>query len=128
MIIHNKKLKVNSKVIDDKHKEKISNENLIDLIVQTAVKDLKEGENTLVTSVIIITLQIGLRISEIITLKAGCLVQIDGDIMIDTSTTKLHAESIEVLKPANELVVLAITKLEEYSKPLRDESKSLYLF
>lgn len=128
MIIHNKKLKINSKEIDDKHKEKISNENLIDLIVKTAVKDLEEGENTLVTSAIIITLQIGLRISEIITLKAGCLVQIDGDIMIDTSTTKLHAESIEVLKPANELVVLAITKLEEYSKPLRDESKSPYLF
>src|SRR5699024_5798398 len=42
--------------------------------------------------------------------------------------TKLHAERIEVLKPANELVVLAVTKLEEYSKPLRIEGESPYLF
>ncbi|WP_236744394.1 site-specific integrase [Staphylococcus pseudintermedius] len=128
MIIHNKKLKSNTKEIDDKHKAKISNEKLIDLIVKTAVQDLEQDKNILVASAIIITFQLGLRISEIITLETGCLVQIDGDMMIDTSTTKLHAERTEILKPANELVVLAITKLEEYSKSLRDEAKSPYLF
>lgn len=128
MIIHNKKLKSNTKEIDDKHKAKISNEKLIDLIVKIAVQDLEQDKNILVASAIIITFQLGLRISEIITLETGCLVQIDGDMMIDTSTTKLHAERTEILKPANELVVLAITKLEEYSKPLRDEAKSPYLF
>src|SRR5699024_11396237 len=71
---------------------------------------------------------IGLRIHEIITLEAGSLTSINGDMMFDTSTTKLHAERIEVLKPANELVVLAVTKLEEYSKPLRIEGESPYLF
>ncbi|SCT99796.1 transposase B regulatory protein [Mammaliicoccus lentus] len=128
MIIHNKKLKSNSKEIDDKHKGKISDEKLIDLIVKTAVQDLEQDKNILVASAIIITFQLGLRINEIITLESGCLVQIDGDMMIDTSTTKLHAERIEILKPANELVILAVTKLEEYSKPLRAEAKMPYLF
>lgn len=128
MIIHNKKLKSNSKEIDDKHKEKISDEKLIDLIIKTAVQDVEQDKNILVASAIIITFQLGLRISEIITLEAGCLVQIDGDMMIDTSTTKLHAERTEILKPANELVILAIIKLEEHSKPLRDEAQLPYLF
>src|SRR5699024_4920355 len=114
--------------IDDNHKEKISDEKLIDLIIKTAVQDLEQDKNILVASAIIITFQLGLRISEIITLETGCLVQIDGDMMIDTSTTKLHAERIEILKPANELVILAVTKLEEYSKPLRTESELSYLF
>src|SRR5690625_2149643 len=94
MINHNKKLKNNSKEIDDKHKAKISKEKLIELIVKTAIQDLEQDKNILVASAIIITLQLGLRISEIITLETGCLVQIDGDMMIDTSTTKLHAEKI----------------------------------
>ncbi len=128
MIIHNKKLKSNSKEIDDKHKEKISNERLIDLIVKTAVQDLERDKNILVASAIVITFQLGLRISEIITLETDCLVQIDGDMMIDTSTTKLHAERIKILKPANELVILAVTKLEEHSKPLRAEAELPYLF
>src|SRR5690625_1606799 len=115
MIIHNKRLKSNSMEIDDNHKEKISDEKLIDLIIKTAVLDLEQDKNILVASAIIITFQLGLRISEIITLETGCLVQIDGDMMIDTSTTKLHAERIEILKPANELVILAVTKLEKYS-------------
>ncbi|WP_241964332.1 site-specific integrase [Staphylococcus simulans] len=128
MIIHNKKLKSNSKEIDDKHKEKISDEKLIDLIIKTAIQDLEQGKNILVASAIIITFQLGLRISEIITLETGCLVQIDGDMMIDTSTTKLHAERIEILKPANQLVILAVTKLEQHSKPLRTETQLPYLF
>lgn len=128
MIIHNKKLKSNSKDIDDKHKEKVADEKLIDLIIKKAIQDLEQDKNILVASAIIITFQLGLRISEIITLETACLVQIDGDMMIDTSTTKLHAERTEVLKPANELVILAVTKLEEHSKPLRAETKSPYLF
>lgn len=128
MIIHNKKLKGNSKQIDNNHKEKISDEKLIDLIIKTAVQDLKEEKNVLIASAIVITFQLGLRISEIITLETGSLTRMDGNMMIDTSTTKLHAERIEVLKPANELVVLAITKLEKYSKSLREEAKSPYLF
>lgn len=128
MIINNKKLKTNTKEIGDQHKEKISDEKLIDLIMKTAVQDLKEDRNVLVAGAIVITFQLGLRISEIILLESGSLEKIDGDMMIDTSTTKLHAERIEVLKPANELVVQAITKLEEYSKSLREEAELPYLF
>lgn len=128
MIIYNKKLKNNSKKIDDKHKEKISDEKLIDTIIKKAVKDLEKHKNVMIASAIIITFQLGLRISEIITLETDCLVQIDGDTMIDTSTTKLHAERVEILKPANELVVFAVKKLEEYSKQFRKESGLPYLF
>lgn len=128
MIIHNKRLKGNAKKINDINKEKISDEKLIDSIIKTAVRDLELNQNILVASAILITSQIGLRIHEIITLEAGSLTSINGDMMFDTSTTKLHAERIEVLKPANELVVLAVTKLEEYSKPLRIEGESPYLF
>ncbi|WP_246187663.1 hypothetical protein [Ornithinibacillus caprae] len=59
----------------------------------------------------VITLQLGLRISEIITIETGCLDEIGGETMIDCSTGKLHSERIEVLKPANELVIEAINKL-----------------
>lgn len=128
MIINNKEIKRNTKEIDDKHKEKISDEKLIDLIVKTAVQDLKQNKNILVAGAVVITLQLGLRINEIITIETNCLVKIDGDMMIDTSTTKLHAERTEVLKPANELVILAVEKLEEYSEPLRKESGLPYLF
>src|SRR5699024_11380736 len=95
-------------------------------IVDTTLRDRKHDKNIVVASAIIITLQLGLRIGEIITLETGCLVQIDGDMMNDTSTTKLHAERTEILKPANELVILAVTKLEEHSKPLRAESEKPY--
>src|SRR5699024_12270790 len=88
MIINNKKLKSSTKEIDDQHKEKISDEGLIDSIIKTAVKDLENEKNILIASAIIITSQIGLRISEIITLEAGCLTQIEGDTMIDTSTDR----------------------------------------
>lgn len=128
MIINNKKLKHNSKQIEEKYQKKISDEKLIDLIIATAVKDLEKNRNVLIAGAIIITLQLGLRISEIINIEAGCLTQIDGDMMIDTSTTKLHAERAERLKPANELVVLAVKKLEKYSKPLRVESNLPFLF
>ena len=128
MIINNKKLKTNAKKIDDQHKEKISDEKLIDLIIKTAVQDLNDDRNVLIASAIVITFQLGLRINEIILLESGKLAQIDGEMMIDTSTTKLHTERIEVLKPANELVILAIKKLEEYSKPFRVETGLPYLF
>jgi len=128
MIIDNKNLKSNTKKLEEKNKAKISNEKLIDRIIKTAIQDLEQNENILVASAIIITFQLGLRISEIITLETGCLVQVDEDMMIDTSTRKLHAEKTEILKPANELVVFAITKLEEYSKSLRNEAQLPYLF
>src|SRR5699024_11148511 len=116
------------KEVSDKQKEKISNEQLIDRIVRTASKDIGENRNILVASAILITSQVGLRLHEILPLESGCLKQINGEMMLDMSTTKLHAERVELLKPANELVIQAITKLEEYSKPLREKSGLPYLF
>lgn len=128
MIIHNKRFSKESQLRDTENQEKVSDEKLIDLIVRTAFKDLEENKNILVASAIIITTQIGLRIHEVLPLESGCLKKIDGDMMVNTSTTKLTAEEIEILKPANELVIFAINKLEEYSKPLREESGMSYLF
>lgn len=128
MIIHHKRNKHYEKEVSEKQKEKISNEQLIDKIVRTASKDISENRNILVASAILITSQVGLRLHEILPLESGCLKQINGEMMFDMSTTKLHAERVELLKPANELVIQAITKLEEYSKPLREESGLPYLF
>ncbi|WP_230199711.1 MULTISPECIES: tyrosine-type recombinase/integrase [Bacillaceae] len=127
-IINNKALKTDSKKQMKKLAAKVSDEDLIDKIVKTAMKDLEQNRNILVASATVITLQLGLRISEIITIETGCLKPIGGETMIDCGTEKLHSERIEVLKPANELVIEVISKLEEYSRPLRKESGLPYLF
>lgn len=127
-IIDNKALQTDTKKQLDKLTAKISDEDLINKIVKTAMDDIEQNKNILVASATVITLQLGLRISEIITIETGCLDKIGGEPMIDCSTGKLHSERIEVLKPANELVIEAINKLEEYSKPLREESGLPYLF
>ena len=43
-------------------------------------------------------------------------------------STKINNEPTEVNKPANEEVCIAIQKLEEYAKPLREESGLPFLF
>lgn len=127
-IIDNKALKIDSKKQIKKLTEKISDEQLINKIIKKAMEDLEQDKDILVASATVITLQLGLRISEIITIEEGCLKEISGETMIDCSTGKLHSERIEVIKPANALVIKAISKLEEYSRPLRKESGLLYLF
>lgn len=126
-IIDNKALKPDVKKKMAKLTVKVSDEELINNLVKTAMEDLKNNKNILVASANIISLQLGLRISEIITIETGCIKQVGGEVMIDCSTGKLHAERIEVLKPANKLVEVAISKLEGYSKSLRSESGLPYL-
>ncbi|MDV2581590.1 site-specific integrase [Alkalibacillus haloalkaliphilus] len=128
LIINNQSLKSKAKKSSEKNQDKVSDQKVIDDTIGKAVKDLKEGKNILVASSIVIMLQLGLRISEVITIETGCLKEIGGDMMIDCSTTKLHAERTEVMKPANELVQLAVNKLEDHSLPFRKISKSPYLF
>jgi integrase len=79
------------------------------------------------TSVILMT-QLGIRISECITVKAGCLKVIGGEYQITYTTTKTKKTKVEVERPANEVVVKAIQQLEKYSKPLRERSGMPYLF
>src|SRR5699024_9592633 len=96
--------------------------------LKTTRHDLKQYKNILISSAIIITFQIGLRISEIIKLEKGCLLHSIDNTIIDTSTTKLHAERTEMLKDDNELVKFAVTQLEENSKSIREVSVIPYLF
>lgn len=87
----------------------------------------KTREYLTAISIILMT-QLGIRLSECLTIKSGCLKVINGEYQIVYKTRKTKKEIIEVTKPANELVVEAIRKLEEYSKPLRDVSGMPYLF
>lgn len=128
MIINNRRFNKNDKKNQKDTIDKVTDPKLINLIITTAIKDLERKQNIIPAAAIVITSQIGLRISEIITIETGCIKTIGGDKMIDCSTTKLHAERIEVMKPANELVQLAVSTLEEYSKSYREESGLSYLF
>jgi len=72
--------------------------------------------------------QLGLRISELITIYSASIKQVGGDTMLIYSTGKLSPEPVEVSKPANQLVVYALDKIKEYAVPLQKESGLPYLF
>lgn len=108
--------------------DKISDEQLIDQILRKAVSDLDRDENILVAASVVVGLQLGLRISEIITMYNASIEPIGGETKLVYNTGKLQAEPTRVYKPANALVVQAITKVEKYTDPLRKESGLAYLF
>ncbi|SDJ43959.1 site-specific integrase [Paenibacillus naphthalenovorans] len=128
LIINNKALKKDAKQAEQVNIDKISDEELIDQMLRKAISDLDKNENILVAASVVIGLQLGLRISEIITMYNASIEQIGGETKLVYSTGKLQAEPTRVYKPANALVVQAITKVEEYTAPLRKESGLPYLF
>lgn len=79
------------------------------------------------TSVILMT-QLGIRISECLTVKTGCLKVVNGEYQITYTTSKTKKTKIDVDRPANEMVVKAIRQLEKFSKLLRERSGMPYLF
>lgn len=128
MIIHNKRFKRERETKDNKIKNKVADKNVVDLIIRTAIKDLEKDENVLMAGSILISSQIGLRINEVLEIPAECLVKINGEMMLKTITKKLTAEPIEVLKPANDLVVFAINKIKNHTASLREETNLTNLF
>jgi integrase len=128
MIINNKSINRDASQAEKEMNEKISDEELVHKIVKTALADLDKDENILVATSIVITSQLGLRISEFITMRNAAIEQLGGDTMLVYYTGKLHHEPVRVTKPANALVVTAINKLQQYALPLQKESGLPYLF
>lgn len=128
MIINNNRLKKQEKASLKKVKDRVIDEDVIDKVLQTAVSDLEKGENILTAASVLITSQIGMRISELVGLEEDCIQQIDGDKMLTFKTFKLNQEPINTYKPTNELILFAIEKLKEYTTELRKESGLPYLF
>lgn len=104
-------------------KKKYSNET-IEKILSCALKD----ENIFVRSAIIIQTQIGLRISELISIKEGCLTYQNGEPFLNYETSKTKKGIVQIKKPVNALVVKAIEELDRHTKQLRMESGIKNLF
>lgn len=128
LIIENKSIKNgtafggSTKVLPEK--------NIVSNLISTALGVLENntGTEVLTAASIIIASQIGCRIEELLSIKTGCLVPINGEMYITFTSTKLQREPRKVNKPANKEVCIAVNKLEEYAKPLREESGLPFLF
>ncbi|MGW5952469.1 tyrosine-type recombinase/integrase [Bacillus mycoides] len=106
----------------------LPNEKIVSNLITTAFKALDEGDDILTAASIIISSQLGCRITELLSIKTGCLSMVNGEIFLTYTTSKTKKAQVEVTKPANEKVCRAIKKLEEYAFPLRKESGLPYLF
>jgi integrase len=126
LILQNKKIKQGTKF--GKTNKVLPSKNVVSKIIETAKVQLLDDTDILVAASIILMSQLGLRISECVTLEANCLSTIDGEYQITYRTSKTTKTAIEVTKPANELVVDTIRRLEEHSVLFRKSSDSNYLF
>lgn len=129
MILNNKALKENKLENSKDLTDKVDDSVLIDQILRAALSDIEAKINIISASAVIIFLQLGMRISELLTIRAVSLEQIGGDTSICYVTSKLSNEPIRVNKPANSLIVEAYNALNEFTSPLRKEWKGEpYLF
>lgn len=126
LILQNKGIKEGTKF--GKTSKVLPNEKVVDKIINIAKGQLDDEKDILVAASIILMSQLGLRISECVTLEAGCLSIINGEYQIRYRTSKTTKTAINVTKPANELVVSTIKRLEGHSEPFRKKMESNYLF
>lgn len=126
LIIQNKGIKEGTKF--GKTNKVLPSETLVNKIIDTAKGQLDDEKDVLVAASIILMSQLGLRISECVTLEADCLSVINGEYQIRYRTSKTTKTAIGVTKPANELVVSTINRLEEHSASFRKKTDSNYLF
>ncbi|MDD1504568.1 tyrosine-type recombinase/integrase [Lysinibacillus sp. CNPSo 3705] len=126
LILRNKGIKEGTKF--GKTNKVLPSETVVNKIIDIAKGQLNDEKDILVAASIILMSQLGLRISECITLEAGCLSVINGEYQIRYRTSKTTKTAISVTKPANELVVSTIQRLEEHSTSFRKKTDSKYLF
>lgn len=126
LIIRNKNIREGTKL--GKTNKELPDLETVSNLICLAREQLKKGEDVLVSAGILISTQLGLRISELVLMEANRLSVIDGETYITYLTWKTTKESIWVSRPANEIVIEAIRALEKYSNYLRRESGSPYLF
>lgn len=126
LIIGNKKVKEGTKLgVTNKI---LPESKIVSNLISLARDQLKKGEDVLVSAGILISTQLGLRISELVLMEANRLSVINGEAHISYQTWKTKKEAIWVTRPANELVVEAIKALEKHSEPLRKKTGKPYLF
>lgn len=106
-------------------------DDIFEKIIRCALKYKAYNTGDVLTKCgILIQSQTGLRISEVLSIKSGCLHQPDGEAayfeVYISKTTK--GEPILHHIPANELVITAIQELEESTAELRKESGYSELF
>ena len=126
VIINNKHIKEGTKF--GPTKKVLPGEEIVDKLIKLSQEALEKEEDVLTGASILLTTQLGCRISENLSIKAGCLSVINDEVHITYITSKVNKEPTEVTKPANEIVVKTIEKLEGYSLPLRKESGLPFLF
>lgn len=126
LIIQNKDIKKGTKF--GKTNKVLPSEATVSKIIETAKTSLSNDKEVLIAASIILMSQLGLRISECVTLEADCLSLINGEYQITYRTSKTTKTAVKVTKPANELVVDTVKRLEEYSEPFRQQTNTKYLF
>ena len=101
---------------------------ILDKILHCAVN---EESNVLTKSGIIIQSQTGLRISEVLSIKEGCIKNTgEGNYYMELTLSKTEKEPVNHKVFVNDLVKETVKELEEYTKDLREESglKELFLY
>lgn len=126
MIINNKRIRKGTKF--GKTNKVLPEAEIVDKLITTAREQLRKGEDVLVSAALLISTQLGLRISEVVLLEANRLSVINGEAHLTYLTWKTKKEPIWVTRPANEIVVEAIKALEKYSESIRKITGKPYLF
>lgn len=101
---------------------------ILDKILHCAVN---EESNVLTKSCIIIQSQTGLRISEVLSIKEGCIkTTSEGNYYMELTLSKTEKEPVNHKVFINDLVKKTVEELEEYTEDLREESglKELFLY
>ena len=115
-----------NKLVLTYNKTKPIPEAVLDKILYHAVHN---ETNILTKAGILIQSQTGLRISEVLSIKEGCLKQTaDGDEYMEVVLTKTEKEAINHKVFVNELVKSSVEELTEYTDSLRKESGMEELF
>ncbi|WP_047980136.1 tyrosine-type recombinase/integrase [Ornithinibacillus contaminans] len=119
-VIEGTKLGKTNKVLPDSE--------IVDKLINLAREKIRKGEDVLVSAGILISTQLGHRISEVVLMEANRLSTINGEAHITFLTWKTKKELVWVTRPANEILVETIKALEKYSEPLRIKTGKPYLF
>jgi integrase len=126
LILKNKSIKEGTKF--GATNKVLPEDEVISNLIETSRNLLNKGDDVLTSASILISTQMGLRISEVVLLKANSLRVINGEYQLHYLTWKTKKTPEWVLRPANELVVETIHALEKHSESLRKESGLPYLF
>lgn len=126
LIIRNNNIKEETKL--GKTNKVLPESEIVSNLINLARDLLKRNEDVLVSAAILISTQLGLRISEVVLLEANRLSVVNGEFHLTYLTWKTNKEPVWVTRPANEIVVEAIKALERRSEPLRKKTGKPFLF